>query len=281
MEKLGGVAIYLGFLMLGIILDKSYLDAASPTQINSLCDNHVVLMSETLFYELTTTNERSMKNCFNKFPDRNNPVALIPNIGDLLSYEASKQKACTPLYERRIRVIFEFNNRVSTGTFEWTPDQIQARDERRTIVEKDTKKFFELAMMSISFFPFLNGVPFKKFPQAVQKAQIEVASNEDKIKQIYSQLPQDQAPPKNIITPDWAYFRWLQVRLIYSLDLLLKYQGMLPAQTSPKFWRRIEHDMLDAEYIILGALVGGLACNEKKMIETYKIVCPDGLLFRC
>jgi len=46
--------------MVYVILDKSYLDAASPEQIKFLCANHTVLMVDTLFYELTRTKEPSM-----------------------------------------------------------------------------------------------------------------------------------------------------------------------------------------------------------------------------
>ncbi|MFZ5995536.1 MAG: hypothetical protein ACOYU4_11185 [Thermodesulfobacteriota bacterium] len=268
-----------------IILDKSYLDAARPSLINSLCNDYSLLMPDVLFYELMTTADTSMRNCFNKFPARTNPVELIPNVGTLLAYELSIHKACTPLYERRNRVVFEFNSRLGAGTFEWTSDQIKAREERKMLVAKDTQDFFELAMMVHEFFPHLNGIPFSKFPQAVESAKREAASSEDKVRQIYGQLLGHRAPSNAIeasaINSGWAYFRWLQIRLIYSLDLLLKYQGKLPHETSPKFWRKIEHDMLDAEYVILGALAGGLACNETKVIEIFKLVRPDGLVLSC
>ena len=38
--------------MAHIVLDKSFLDGASPEQIKSLCDNHSVLVPDVLFYEL-------------------------------------------------------------------------------------------------------------------------------------------------------------------------------------------------------------------------------------
>lgn len=92
------------------------------------------------------------------------------------------------------------------------------------------------------------------------------------------------APPNavkaNVIDPNWAHFRWVQVRVIYSLDLLLEYQGQLPENASNSFWRKIEHEMLDTEYVILGALAGGLASKDDKLVENYLLVCPDGLVLR-
>ena len=119
----------------------------------------------------------------------------------------------------------------------------------------------------------------------MENAKQEMASSEDKFRQIYGKLLAHNAPSNaieaSVIDSSWAYFRWLQVQVIYSLDLLLRYQGRLPQDISPKFWNRIEHEMLDAEYVILGTLAGGLACNETKIIEIYKLVRPDGLLFKC
>ena len=97
-----------GTTMAHIVLDKSFLDGANPQQIKSLCDDHTVLMPDVLFYELITTDEASRKPCFNKFPDTNNPVELIPNIGTLLRYELSTRKPCSPLYDRRENIVLIF-----------------------------------------------------------------------------------------------------------------------------------------------------------------------------
>ena len=92
------------------------------------------------------------------------------------------------------------------------------------------------------------------------------------------------APPNavkaDVIDPNWAHFRWVQVRVIYSLDLLLKYQGQLPINVSKSFWRKIEHEMLDTEYVILGALAGALASKDERILENYLLVRPDGLVFK-
>jgi len=64
------------------------------------------------------------------------------------------------------------------------------------------------------------------------------------------------------------------------LNLLLEHQGQLPVNASNSFWQKIEHKMLDIEYVILGALAGALASKDDKLVENYLLVCPDGLLFK-
>lgn len=269
--------------MAHIILDKSYLDAASPKQMESLFDEHTVLMPDVLFYELTTTNEKSRKRCFNKFPDTTNPVELIPNIGTLLRYELINHRPCTPLSDRREKVVFNFHNGLRDGSFNFTKEQLEAKQNQEELIERDTRAFFDLAMMVNGFFPDLKCVRDKNLPHIIQKAKGQVATNINIVRQIYESLLAHDAPPNavnaNVLGPTWAYFRWVQVRVIYSLDLIFSYRGQMPSNITSKFWRRIEHDMLDAEYVILASLAGSFACNEKKLIEYFRLIRPEGFVF--
>jgi len=270
--------------MAQVIIDKSYLDAASPSQVRQLCTKHTVLMADVLFYELMTTNERSRKHCFNKFPDTNNPVKLVPNVGSLLKYELDTHQPCTPLYNRCKKINFKFHKGLRAGTFHFTKEQRKGIWKRKAEVKQQTKEFFELAMMVHGFFPYLKRMPYNHFSNSIQKAKQEVATNEEKVREIYMSLLKQNVLPSNAIKPEalgpnWAHFRRIQIRVIYSLDLLLRYQGKLPTNTSDNFWRKIEHEMLDIEYVILGSLAGALASNDNGMIEKYQLVCPNGLLF--
>lgn len=170
-----------------------------------------------------------------------------------------------------------------TGPFQFTGEQLETRQNYEKLVDQDTRSFFELAMDVHVFFPFLSGIPYSEFPEAVQKAKRQVASNNEKVREIHEKLLEHNAPSNAVdpdtLDPNWAYFRWIQVRVIYSLSLLLKYQGRLPKHPSKKFWRGIEHDMIDAEYIMLGGLAGSMASNDNALIENYQLICPIGLLF--
>ena len=41
---------------------------------------------------------------------------------------------------------------------------------------------------------------------------------------------------------------------------------------------RLEHDVLDMQYLILGVLQRAFATKDKKLIEFYKLLCTDGML---
>jgi hypothetical protein len=267
-----------------VILDKSYLDAANKDEIRSLCAEHTVFLPDVLFHELITTKEESMRRCFNKFPNKKNPVELIPNIKTLLEYELITHQPCTPLYEQRIKIDFEFNEGLRDGTFQSTEEQNEIKQNQESKIQADTKKFFHLAMSVHAIFPYLNNISFKELPDAIETAKQQIVTDADKVRRICKNSLNHYAPSNpvdfNVIDSNWAYFRSIQVRVIYLLNLFLKYQGQLPKDVSDKFWRGVEHDLLDSEYVILGSLAGALACNDDKMISNFQYICPDGLSFR-
>lgn len=268
-----------------IILDKSYLDAATAEQVHALCGEHQVLMPEVLFYELTTTKNESMRNCFRKFPDVDDPVALVPYVETLLLYERSARRPSVPLYERRKQVVFRFNRHLGAGTFEFTGNQRKARQYQEAIVKQETEDFFQLAMSAATFFPEINGIPYVDLPQKILAAKTRIATETALVRGIYQQIVEagnssDQIPP-DALDVDWAHFRWVQVRCLYSLDLIHRYNGQLPSGSGQTFWTSIEHDMLDSEYLVLASLSGAFACNENRLIEFFRLIRPDGRVYPC
>jgi len=268
-----------------IVLDKSYLDAATPEQILALHGKHRLLMPDVLFYELITTNEASMRNCFNKFPETSNPVSLIPNVGTLLRYELTTRKPCTPLYDQRERAAFCFNSELRTGAFEFTEAQSEERTNQEAIIKQKAEEFFKLAMMVATFFPQINGIPYADLPAQISGAKKTVAIDITAVRAIYAKLAEAEEGLNSVssdtLNPNWALFRWIQVRCLYSLDLIFRYYGCLPSNPTTRFWTKIEHDMLDSEYVILASLSGAFACNENRMIEFFRLICPNGVLFMC
>lgn len=83
--------------MAEILFDKSYLDGAATSQLRDVCERHLALMPQELFFEMMTTSPKSQRRCFAKLPDRNNRVALIPPVGVLVDFERQHQEACGPL----------------------------------------------------------------------------------------------------------------------------------------------------------------------------------------
>jgi len=265
-----------------LIIDKSFLDAASPDEVAGIWKDHFVIMPDVLFYELITTREDSCRRCFNKIPNVDNPIALLPGIGDLLRYENEMKEPCIPLSQRCMTEKFRFNPRLREGSYQFLGEVLEAKEEQTKETKADTKRFVERCMLIHHFFPEINGIPYRDFPDAIEAGRIKVANDEAFVRSVYSSfLGAENSPPDppkpTEINVNWAFFRWVQCQLLSSLRLFGKLQGIMPPNAGNSFWTKAEHSMLDTYYVIFGTLAGGLASGDQEVIEDFRLLCPEGV----
>jgi hypothetical protein len=254
-----------------IVLDKSYLQGASPSAIADLCSQYLVVMPDALFYELMTTSDYARRWCFNKLSG-NNSIKLTRGIGDLLRYECQHIRPCTPLLERRLIQVLSFNPRLREAELRITADQEVALTEWQNYFKGRVTTFREFFPKIIEYFPKLTGyIPGQKpnieFIGICKKA---VATDWDMVRKIYAAVQRDPLPPAYLIDPNWACFRWIQVWLTASLDHFAKYGENSGVLSDSEMF----NEVLDLEYLITSALAGGLASRDKAMISRFKLLCP-------
>lgn len=265
-----------------IIIDKSYLEGSTKETIEILCNSHRVMMPDTLFYELVTTTDGSRQRCFAKIPKIENPLVLIPSVSTLLIYENETRMPCVPIYKRRLMINYKFNEELASGEFQFTDEQRKIREYQIQEVKNDTQDFIDRVDGIEEMFTEFSDCKKKDIPNVASKIRHEIVTNFELIKEIYGgTIGQSNLPinvnPKNI-GRNWAILRWVQIQLLYSLEFYTRYQGEFPKDVSGKFWTRVEHDMLDSHYIVLGVLAGGLASRDNNIIDMYTSLKPNGLL---
>ncbi|OGA06853.1 MAG: hypothetical protein A2W68_01310 [Betaproteobacteria bacterium RIFCSPLOWO2_02_64_14] len=265
-----------------IVLDKSYLDGAPTASVQSLCEHFNALLSDELFFELMTTEPLSRKRCFSKLPDRENPVSLVPNVGFLLRFERERQRSCTPLTQHRIPDRYVFHKKLREGSFSCEGEVLENLNAWRTRVKAETEDFIERCKVVHQFFPELNGIEWKDFPAAVTEARKKIATDDDFVRKIYASFLDEEAPSDapspNLLTRDWAWFRWVQCQILAALRIFQKHQGRFPETLSTEFWRRAEHSMLDVYYVVLGALSDGIATLDSEIREDFLAIRPDAVM---
>lgn len=266
-----------------IVIDKSYLQGARKPQVEFLCRNHRVLMIETLFYELVTTTDESRMRCFSKIPDIENPLVIIPSIGNLLMYENENKQSCLPLRRRNTITDYRFNAQLATGEFQFTDEQKSVRDNQIKSIEIEAHAFIERAWTLNRMFTELRDCDANDINRVATVLKHEVASNHKLVKEVYEGTLGNANYPINInpnmVGKNWAVYRWVQLQLIYSLDMYIRYQGNMPDGVGDNFWTRAEHDMLDSHYIVAGLLSGGLASKDQNMIDVFNLLSKNELLF--
>ena len=71
-------------------------------------------------------------------------------------------------------------------------------------------------------------------------------------------------------------YRWVQVQLLYVLELLEKHGRLIPEMLTRSQRERLRHDVIDMEYLILGVLQGALASKDRRMRTMFTLLRPDG-----
>jgi hypothetical protein len=229
-----------------------------------------------------TTRPESQQRCFSKLPERTNPVCLIPNVGSLLRFELEQHVACTPVVRHKVQDDFPFNSKLRDGSFVFKGEDLRNLEAWKARVAEDTKGFIDRWAIVHQFFPELNGIEWKDFPDAIKAARRKTATDADFIRNIYASFLEEDAPANapnpDAISPEWAFFRWVQCQILCGLRLFGRYQGKVPDAQGKVFLEKAEHSMLDSYHLIHGSLVGAMATLDEEVREDLFLLLPDCLL---
>lgn len=257
-----------------IVIDKSYLQGASTETVRSLCEENNVLFIEALFFELLTTDESARKACFAKFPEKENPVTLIPRAGPLIRYENKHLRAASPLFDHRIKVDFRFNSRFTTETFQHSPDEETALAEWRQEVEHEVETFHEVATGVSAWCPRLRMVSGEELSIGCEDLKRQACTGPDIVRNVYRSLGLEGFACPQLLDPSWVQFRWIQAHLLFSLDYIARY-GFADLKRIPT---RVEHDIHDIQYFLFGCLCGALATKDAEIMQNFRLACSEGKL---
>lgn len=267
-----------------VVIDKCFLQGSKADRIRELCLSHNVLMTDVLFYELISSSEPHRSRCFAKFPPTENPVSLIHHVGALLHKEINSHAPSGKPSDNRENIRYRFHPDLATCEYVFPEDARQALDEENHKTQMNVSSFIQRARVIAEIFPeLLSGSDFDRETAKEEAAHI-IATDTTSILKFYSALEtpagEKPLPPTEIVTPAWALFRWVQVQLLMSLDVFFRYRGRIPdaSALTPNWHERIEHDLLDAEYLVLGVLEGSFATSERKLQNYWQILRPDGAL---
>lgn len=251
----------------GIVLDKSFLQGASGARIAEIARSYELVMCESLFYELLTSEEPGRSGCFAKLRE-DNPVALVSDIGPLLGLEIDRGHAAGRPSSHRIDLPFRFNPKLVNRSYVLPAEAQTTVDELTARLRTDVASFLDRVEVVPSFFPDLLQGSDDDRRRARTEAEEAIVAPRGLVP-LYAQLEppagETPLPPAEATTDDWALFRYLQMQMLFALDAYVRYHGRRPDTASAAVYERIEHDVLDAQVAMLGCLEGALATHERKL----------------
>lgn len=267
--------------MNGIILDKSYLQGAPKTSFDAISSTYRVLMPDVLFYEMLSSDEPGRSQCFAKLPQTPNPIPITPHVGALLSLELATHRPAGAPSKHLLDIDFRFNPGLSKQQYEFSETDIAACKEIETELVRDIAALIEKVDLIATLCPGLTEALQIDKATAHREYESAIANEREKLAEFISSLSfpdGNPMPSASGLDEAWTVFRWLQAQLLFSLDLRVRYEPKVFLDPTPKLLRRLEHDVLDLQYLILGVLEGGFATKERKLQRFFKILCPDGIL---
>lgn len=139
-----------------IVIDKSYLQGASPEKIRGICAEHTVLFIEALLYELLTTEVEVQRRCFAKLSEENANVIVVPCTGPLFRYEMERQRPASPLMDHRVQIKFQS---LADGVFSRPLNEHPALAKWRLEVQREYDTFHQVAKGIAEWCPALTNAP--------------------------------------------------------------------------------------------------------------------------
>lgn len=263
-----------------IVIDKSFLRGAKGDEISQLAGSHKLLMSESLLYECVKEDPWQRAKLFRKFPDPANPYILIPSVGSLLSLEIKRLAPCgkpSDLAEPRDYLI---HNDLIDSSYQLTEVHKNALEKKRSEILSDAKDFIELVEVFFTELSLHLGGN-KARPEDKLRLQLQLADNPNSIGCSIEEIARtkNSLMPRNVsLNKNWASFRWFQVNKLFALNLACSYDSLETIKKSDAAYQKLVHDVIDAQYLIVALLEDGFATKEKKLIDWWKLLSPNGLL---
>ncbi len=102
-----------------------------------------------------------------------------------------------------------------------------------------------------------------------------VVGDGDLVRRAFDRVRGTNDPRTDLIDERWAWFRYVQVSLLRSLNFTLRFGDQRMPAGKPAF-----NDYLDIEYCVAAILARGLAPNDEWLGRTFWLLYPKGELRR-
>jgi len=263
--------------MAAIVLDKCFLQAASWQAICGLAECHDLIITGSLFHELLTGDQEARRKVFAKLPRHDNPVRLLDNVSPLLTHEDKTHTPAGNILDHTTNLAFRFNPRLMETGYELPPDVLEAVADNEERTRRLVESYVSRTNAVVDMFHRVTTGSDKDRLVALAEIEKEI-SDPKNVLIFYRSLGDPKLPPPDLISPDWATFRFYQTGLLFSLHTIHRHRGSVPVPLSAREFQRLEHDVHDHMALCTGILAGGLATNEKKLKDWCALLSPEALV---
>lgn len=273
--------------MQGIVIDKNFLFRAKYEDIQALSSSYSLLMSDSLLYELVKEpSNKERAKYFSKFGVNNvTPYLLIPRVGTLFHCEIHERKKARKPSEfyTAAREYHEVHKNLCDENYSISDHEQKIFDRENEGVSSDVNVFIEFLRRTET------EVKETILKKVRQKGRIDsdnlisVLNDKSILSERYCKIyipdlgsNQDLRPPFHYMDENWCTYRFVQVYLLLSIDVLHRYEKLDILLKSKSALDKLKNEVVDAQYFIQALLEGGFATHEKKWRLWWKLLAKDG-----
>ena len=254
-----------------LAIDKSFAHASKPADLSSLADSYMLVVPDAFYHEIFTS-AGTRRTTLLGFPD----FRRIHLAKYLKRERRSGLPACS--VKRSELPILSFNPDLLSPDWELSSDDQPVVNEYASHVVDPSIAFWELVIkLGVAGFSNEEHVAARTSPEGL----LDVCATIREISRVRRFAAEIEFPHADKLDPSWFHFRMFQAWMLQGLILIHRYAA--PEATPNR--ERIEHDLHDLEYLVLGLITENLATAETSaklgkasMGWRFKFLCPDGRL---
>lgn len=258
----------------GVVVDKSYLYKFSPSDAEELNGKYLVLMSETLLYEVSkdeAQRSRLMKNVREYSAD----FAYAEHYHNNIEYEKRHGKRSPPpSHFFRDRDYSQFDLMVNNKFI----DVNEIIEDRKVLIDKTADA---VIMLSRSLREtYAEAFTGQNRTAVLERDKLEKRIADDPefvkmylVKYAMAGLDEDRQSAAKIAgkaTEQWAHYRLVQTMLLLAVDIAHRQNLREPIAEVTR--ENIRHDVLDSQLLTLALLVGRIATRDDKIQKWWQLL---------
>lgn len=270
-----------------IIVDKSYVQGTGS--LSEIQRNWSLLFPDAFFFEVASTDPSARQSCLSKLRElkSNGGVYIVSNVGELFRKEIH-DLVCAGQPSENLVLGLDLDAFFSAQFDDLTKARRDALALTETEFDQDVDGLIERANTLDGQIQGASNGSTEQRRRAYGLARREVAQDSDFIVKFFVEVlcagayaPRGarflvQIAQTGAFGPEWALYRWTQVTLLYALELLERHGQLVPEKLTTKQREKLQHDVIDMQYVVLGVLQGALASKDNRMRAMFKLLRPDG-----
>ena len=196
-----------------VVLDKSFLRAASNRQLLGLFARFEVVVPQSLIFEiLTASSTEDRVFCAERLRFSGQEFRIVETTGTLLRFEIEHQKPCSPVLELVRSPKAELGARMAESPLTLRPGEDAGIRIWREDLGESVEAFLAESETIPRIFTDLANAKESTRKATATTMRAQVAADSSHVLKLYSSMTNPTYPPVDGLNEDWAFFRRLQVR---------------------------------------------------------------------